>query len=144
MIAAAAAILVPTVMLFGVVLPVHERLRVLERNVPQLRTQLVLMQEMAARSAGKGGNGATDLVMARDLVGRVEARLMAGGFRGTVTRSASGIDIVVEQAGFDSLLEDLAVLQRSEALFASESRLQAGPRPGLVSGRLRLTTGSTR
>lgn len=145
LIAAAAIVLVPAVLIFGVLLPVHDRLRALEDDVPRLRTQLALMQEMAARAAGSGTAGAGSSAVSRDLVARVEAALAAhGGFRGSVTRSDSGVDVVVEEAAFDALLARLATLQRSDAVFAVETRLQAGTRPGTVSGRIRLATGSGR
>ena len=145
LIAAAAIVLVPAVLIFGVLLPVHDRLRTLEDDVPRLRTQLALMQEMGARSAGSAAAASGSGAVARDLVARVEAALGApGGFRGTVTRSDSGVDIVVEEAGFDALLDSLARLQRNDALFATETRLQAGAAPGGVSGRIRLGTGGSR
>jgi general secretion pathway protein M len=143
LITAAALLLAPAVLVLGVLQPVHARLAVLEREVPTLRTQLAQMQDMKARSGKRAAAvGSGEPVLAHDLTARVEAALRRGGrFQGSVSRGDRGIDVAVDRAAFDALLENLAALQQSDALFVSELRLQATGTPGLVGGRFRLLAG---
>lgn len=141
--AGAALLLVPAVLVLGIVVPVHARLDQLEKSVPTLRAQLAHMQDIKARNGSRSATPTgAEPILAQDLTSRVEATLKRDGqFQGSVTRGERGIDVAIDRAGFDALLQALATLQQGDALFVSDLRLQATGTPGLVGGRLRLLAG---
>lgn len=137
-------LLVPVVLVFGLWLPLTERVHKLETRVVEARTQVAEMRGMHAWWRSRPGS-VSRAAVAVDLAARLEAELRTAlpAFKGSVRSSDDGVELLVETVSFDALLPWLAQVARRDGLFAREVQLTAlsagaAPGAGLVGGRVRL------
>lgn len=138
-----AALLLPVVLVFGVWLPLTERVHKLEARVVEARAQLAEMRGMHALWRSRPGTAAR-AALPIDLAARLEGDLRAAlpAFNGSVRTSEDGVELLFEAASFDALLPWLAQVARRDGLFPREVQLAAvkatASGAGLVGGRIRL------
>lgn len=145
----AAGLLLPVILVFGLWLPLSERVRKLEARVADGRAQVAEMRGMQAWWRSRPGMGA-HAALPVDLAARLEGDLRAAqpAFKGSVRASEDGIELLLEAASFDALLPWLAQVARRDGLFPREVQLVAVTTPspaagaGLVAGRVRLQAAS--
>jgi type II secretory pathway component PulM len=139
-----AFVLLPLLVIFGLWLPLSERVRKIEAQVVQARAQTAEMRGMRDAWGGKG-KATARAALPLDLAPRIEAELRSGvpGFKGSVRAGDEGVEVLLEAVAFDALLPWLALLGRRDGLFPREVQLQpvasgASSGAGLVGGRIRL------
>ena len=139
----------PTVLVFGLLLPLRDRVAVLERQIPALRLQAAAVRAMhdelaalpaAARTAPEDATRRQPAAIGVErLRARIDARV--AGFSGTLGGNPNGFELAIEHAPFNALLQWLAEVQRDEALFVVEARFSALEPDGSVAGRVLLAHG---
>jgi type II secretory pathway component PulM len=141
----AVAVLAPLLVIFGVLLPLRDRIAALEKRVDGMRVQVAAMRDMQARISRSGGQVTAVSPLPADIVSRLRDSLAAhGDFRGTLARNDRGVELLIEHVRFDALLAWLSATARRDGLVASELRVAGTGDPGIVAGRLQLSQGGGR
>ena len=140
-----ATVLLPVVAVIGIALPLSDHLARLEKQARVQSTQLTELRALKAtqpnRSTAAPATNAAPQGTALAERLRADLQALVPGYQGTVTPIDQGIDLQIEKAPLNALLDWLGQTQRREALFPVDVRLRADTAtPGLTSGRIRLQT----
>lgn len=143
-----AAVLTPLILVFGVWLPVSDRVAALENRLTERELQLANMRALLSTTGRLAANPSESPATTRpqtvDLPARIEAQLRNAlpTFKGSVRAVEGGFELTLESGGFDALMQWISEQARRDAFFVLEAQLSPVMKsPGLVGGRIRFIQG---
>jgi general secretion pathway protein M len=136
-------IAIPLVLYLSVWVPMQRDLNAMRARLPQAREQLALMRVQATQvgqlrsttpTAGKVGN----------LSAFVEQLATTHGLKGNIKKlepaGSTGVQLGVENVGFNALMSFLGDLQKQAAIAVENAAFDAHTSPGTVNAQLTLRT----